>query len=247
MTTKPLVTISYWAYPLNDGKMIDLEGIDDFESELSKNFNLFISGKPSDALGGGLYEMIMTVYHNENIHDLIVFGSGMVSEAAKDIIKDTVKEVLVKYIANPIKDAFSIIKERDKDKEPDIDQINIKFKDIDISIYNVHVDGIAKNINIIMDVLSSRVQSFILDNQLPYQIFIPIFKDREAESQDWKQKPVFRTLQKIDEPIQNVTSDAYFDYWGLFYTTQEDQFKAYNVRTYEMTNIDFTMPETGSY
>lgn len=241
-----MVTVTYWTYPLSDGKMIDLEGIDDFESELSENFNSFISGKPSDALGGGLYEMIMTVYHNEQIHNLLVFGSGMMADSVGDLAKDTIKDVLVKYIAKPIKNAFSKISEKDKDKEPDIDQIDIKFKDIDISIYNIQPNGIAQNIDIILDLLSIRLRNLIINNQLPYHIYIPIFKDEEAKSRDWKKKPVFRTLRKVDETIQDVTNDAYFNYWGLFYTNQEDQFKAYNARTKEIINIDFTLQDSST-
>ena len=78
MSNKTSLAISYWAYPLDEGKMEELAGIDKFESELSKNFNVFISGKSTDALGGGLYEMVMTILHNERVQDALLYTGGIV-------------------------------------------------------------------------------------------------------------------------------------------------------------------------
>jgi hypothetical protein len=246
MSSKTSLAISYWAYPLGEGKMEELAGIEEFESKLSENFSVFISGKSTDALGGGLYEMVMTILHNERVQDALLYAGGIVTDSVVDIAKDKVKDFLVTYIGKPIKDAFSKISEQNKEKEPDIDRIEIQFKDMCIFIYNVCPDGIAKNLEIILDLFEKRFAEFLSAGQLPDYVYIPLFRDDKAPTQSWKNLPVFRKLESIDETIQGVTDAAYLDYWGLFYTFQEDQCRVYNVRTKEIFNADITSLESGS-
>ena len=90
--------------------MEDLVGIDEFEAELSENFSVFVKGKPSDALGGGLYEMVITILHNELVHDALVFSGGLLTDTVTDFAKDQTKKFLANYIGTPIKNAFAKIK-----------------------------------------------------------------------------------------------------------------------------------------
>ena len=226
--------------------MEELAGIDKFESELSKNFNVFISGKSTDALGGGLYEMVMTILHNERVQDALLYTGGIVTNSLTEIAQDKVKEFLATYIGKPIKDAFAKIKKENKEKAPDIARIEIQFKDMRLFIYNVCPDGIAKNLEIILDLFEKRFTEFISASQLPDYVYTPLFRDDKTPSQNWKDLPVFRKLESIDETIQGVTDATYLDYWGLFYTFQENQCRVYNVRTKEIFNADITSMEFGS-
>ena len=246
MSNKTSLAISYWAYPLGEGKMEELVGINEFESKLSENFSVFISGKSTDALGGGLYEMVMTILHNERVQDALLYAGGVVTDSVVDIAKDNVKNFLVTYIGKPIKDAFTKIKQENEEKTPDIERVEIQFKDMCLIIYNICPDGIAKNLEIILDLFEKRFTSFISEGQLPDYVYIPLFRDDTVSSQDWKNLPVFRKLESVDETIQGVTDAAYLDYWGLFYTFQENQCRIYNVRTKEISNADITSVEFGS-
>ena len=190
--------------------------------------------------------MVMTILHNERVKDALLYAGGMVTNSITEIAQDRVKEFLVTFIGKPIKSAFAKIKEENKEKAPDIDRIEIQFKDMCLFIYNVCPDGIAKNLEIILDVFEKRFTEFISEGQLPDYVYIPLFRDDKTPSPDWKNLPAFRKLESVDETIQGVTDAAYLDYWGLFYTFQENQCRVYNVRTREISNADITSTEFGS-
>lgn len=243
MSNKTSVAISYWAYPLGGGKMIDFEGIDEFEKDLSNDFNVFLSGKATDALGGGLYELAMVVLHNNTVHDTLLVIGGYVG----DELKDAAKEWLKKHVGTPIKNAFNKLKNRNEDKTPDIDRLEIVFKDINFIIYNIFPDGIAQNVDVVLDLFGARLSEFINQGQLPSYVYVPVFHDKDAESDDWKKRPVYRKLEKIDETIRDVSNDDYLKYWGLFYTGQEEQCKVYEVRTKTLINADLQSVEFGTF
>ena len=226
--------------------MEDLVGIDEFEAELSENFSVFVKGKPSDALGGGLYEMVITILHNELVHDALVFSGGLLTDTVTDFAKDQTKKFLANYIGTPIKNAFAKIKNLNPEKTPEIERVEVQFKDINFIIYNVCHDGISKNLDIILDLFESRINAFISEGQLPTCVYVPLFRDDKAQSTNWKQQPVFRMLEKVDETITDVRDDAYLNYWGLFYTFQEDQCRIYNVRTKEIFNAEISSLDYGT-
>ena len=230
MASKSSIAISYWAYPLEGGKMEDFVGIDEFEAELSENFNVFVGGKATDAMGGGLYELTMVILHNDTVQNTLLYGAGI----ASDMVKDEAKGWLVKHIGQPIKQAFAKLKDANKEKTPEIDRLELHFKDIYFIIYNICPDGIAKNLDIILDVFEARINEFNSNGQLPNYINVPVYLDEQVESSDWKKLPVYRRLENVDETIQAKGIEDYLNYWGLFYTFQEQRCKVYNVRTREI-------------
>ena len=245
MSKKTSVVISYWAYPLGKGKMEDFVAIETFEEDLSQNFNVFVSGKPSDAMGGGLYELIIRILHNENVQDVLLYSSGILTDTIKDLLKDKAKDFLTNHIGKPISQAFTKLKDANLEKAVDIERIEIQFKDICFIIYNVCQDGIAKNLDIILDLFEKRFIEFIIDGQIPSCIHVPLFQDDKAPELDWNNKPTFRKLESVDETIQNVGSDAYLNYWGVFYTFLDEQCKIYNVRTKELIDVNMVSVDFG--
>ncbi len=223
--------------------MIDFDGVGEFEKDLSTDFNVFLSGKATDTLGGGLYELAMVVLHNETVHDTLLVIGG----AAGDAAKEAAKEWLKKHVGTPIKNAFIKLKNRNEDKVPDIDRLEIVFKDINFIIYNIFPDGIAQNIDVVFDLFEARLSEFISEGQLPSYVYVPVFHDKDAESGDWKKRPVYRKLERIDETIRDVSNDDYLKYWGLFYTGQEEQCKVYEVRTKNLINADLKSVEFGTF
>ena len=246
MSKKTSVVITYWAYPLENGKMEDFAEIDTFEKNLSQDFNVFVSGKPSDAMGGGLYELTIRILHNENVQDALLFSSGILADTVRDLFKDRIKDFLTTRIGTPIKQAFAKLKEANLDKDADIERVEVQFKDVCLIIYNVCQDGIAKNLDIILDLFDKRFSEFIVDDQLPSYVYVPLFRDDNSPEFDWKNKPTFRKLESVDETIRNVGDDAYLNYWGIFYTFIEDQCKIYNVRTKEIIDANIFSPDFGT-
>ena len=245
MSTKPSVAISYWAYPLGDDqRMQDLAGINDFEAELSQDFNVFVSGKPTDSLGGGLYELAVVILHNESVKDALLFGSGL----ATDMAKDALKELLVNKIGKPLRNAFAKLKQKNEEKVPEIDTLEIRFKDMQVLIYNVCPDGILRNLDIVMDLLGVRIQEFLNDGQLPSYVYIPVFFDKAASDDDWQHMPVYRRLEKVDETIKVQGDEDYLNYWGMFYPYHtQGLFKVYQVRTKKLIDARIESPDYGSF
>ncbi len=243
MNNKTSIAVSYWAHPLGGGKFIDFVEINEFEKDLSTDFNVFLRGRATDALGGGLYELVMVIFHNDTVHDTLLLIGGYLS----DEVKDAAKEWLKKHIGDPIKTAFTKLKSRNEDKAPDIDRLEIVFKDVNFIIYNIFPDGIVQNIDVVLDLFGARLGGFISEGQLPSYVYVPVFHDKEAESSSWKKRPVYRKPEKIDETIRNVSSDDYLKYWGLFYTGQVEQCKVYEVRTKTFVNADLQSIEFGTF
>jgi len=226
--------------------MKDFSEIDAFEKQLSQNFNVFISGKSADGLGGSLYELVIRILHNEYFQNALVYSSGVLTDTVKDLFKDKVKDFLTTRIGTPIKRAFTKLKDANPEKNADIEHVEIQFKDICFIIYNVCPNGIVNNLDIVLDLFEQRFVEFIVDGQLPSYVYVPFFQDDKSPEFDRNNKPTFRKLESIDETIQNIGNDAYLDYWGIFYTFLDEQCKVYNVRTKELIDVNLISPDFGS-
>lgn len=221
--------------------MEDLDGIYEFEADLSENFNVFLSGRATDALGGGLYELVMTVLHNQTVHDFLLYSSGVATE----LIKDEAKNLLKNFIAFPIKKAYEKLKLLNADsKLPSIERVEVYFKDIRIFIYNVYPNGIDQNLDLVLDLLEVRLSKLVSNGEYPSYIYIPVFEDEE-QGTHWSGQSVFRRFRDVDETITNITAESYLT-WGLFYSYQpKQQCKVYKARTKELINVHLDDLEFG--
>ena len=107
------IEIKYWTLP--DGK--DFDGIEDFIGEIDRDYYLEVTKKRTDALGGGLYDLIIEISE-----DLTLF------ELAKSYMEDGVKF----YVGYNIKKIYESIKklfDKNQDFHPSVEQIKIRFKD----------------------------------------------------------------------------------------------------------------------
>ena len=167
---------------------------------------------------------------------------------ATEIVKDVAKEWLVNNVGKPIKNAFTKLKKRNTEKEPEIDSIEIRFKDMQVLLYNVCHEGILKNLDIILDLLGVRINEFIIDGQLPSYVYIPVFFDKEASNNDWQKTPVYRRLEKVDETIIVKGDEDYLSYWGMFYPYHtQGLVKVYQVRTKKLIDARIESPDYGSF
>ena len=233
---KPIVKIDYWMFPTEKDLGEDFEGVTSFEEDLSKDFNVFLSGRPTDAMGGGLYELTLIIFYNDWARNILTFGLGMVTETVTDEIKDKLRNNIAIPLIKRIKALFS----KNKDKKPELDRVKLTFKDTSIFIYNVYPNGLLSNLEIIFDVLISRFSEFIKDGHLPGYIYVPVFKNPEFDADDALIHPPYRTFQKVDETLSGLSMESYFSFWGLYYSQLEgDNYSVYDVKTRKTRSIQF--------
>jgi len=189
------VNISYWTYPEGD----DFDGIELFTRDLLDEYKSEIRSERTDALGGGLYELVVEIVCNFNFADI-----------AGDLIKDGVVGGIAyfwKPIFKKIKDLF----QKNKKLHPDIEVAKFIFNDIEIVIYPIYsnsvdeiIDEVIKTLTLYFPVIESRTKAQIK------AIHIPIFNHV-----DNYKLCAYRVKLNVDENIESFSRDDYFKLWGV--------------------------------
>lgn len=189
------VNISYWTYPKGD----DFDGIELFRSELSTNYQAKIRSERTDALGGGLYEIVVEIVCNFSFADI-----------AGELIKDGVVAGIT-YFWKPIFRKIMDLFQRNKELRPDIEVAKFIFNDIEIIIYPVYSNSVDE---IIDDVIKALAQNFLfIEKQMNEPIkavHIPIFNHV-----DTYKLCAYRVKLDVDENIEKFSRDDYFKLWGI--------------------------------
>ena len=189
------VKLSYWTFPDGD----DFKEIEVFKKALSEEYDTEIESKPTDALGGGLYEFVLEIVNNVDFADI---ASGYIEDALK---------VGVGFFCKPIFNKIKELFKKNKHFKPDIAEAKFIFNDIEIIIYPTYTNSIDEVINEVLKKLSLNFLEIKdkIENKIE-SIHIPIFNQV-----DYYELCAYRVKLNVDENITSFSKKDYFKYWGI--------------------------------
>jgi hypothetical protein len=195
------INIEYWIHP--DGT--DFNGMEQFSYNIDHESLLTINKKRTDALGGGLYDLLATITEDISIIEL---AKSYAQDGAKVLIGLTLSTFL-----KEIKDLFK----KNKSLAPTLDKLLLDYKDCEVIVYSLYDTSIADAIKEILE----KICIFQLRHKKLFKsikrIHIPIIRHK-----DFYDLCEFRVKLQVDEPIEKFTKDYYFKYWGI--STKKNKF-----------------------
>lgn len=214
------IKIEYWTFP--EGQ--DFDGIEEFVNEIDKDYFLTVSKKRTDALGGGLYDLIIEISEDLSLIEL-----------AKSYIEDGVKF----YIGYHAKEIFKTIRklfEKNKDLNPSVEQFSIKFKDCKVILYEVYENAIEESFESVITELIKVASEHKKTFKRAKEIHIPIFKHKDSYN-----ICKYRVKLNVDENMTEFKKSDYLNFWGI--KTKKKEF-VYNVENGKLKNIKFYTQES---
>ncbi|MGB5169948.1 MAG: hypothetical protein WBN69_00810 [Eudoraea sp.] len=99
------------------------------------------------------------------------------------------------------------------DSEIDVEEFSIFLKDSSIVIKNIFKNSIQDQLNLILQSIAAHYVHFTKKlTETPYEIYIPVFEEDLFEN----------NTQIRDIRISNNQPKDYFNYWGLYFESEED-------------------------
>src|SRR5450759_1929314 len=202
-TQTPSVKVHYW---FGEG---DLEGVDEFRSELSEICSTAKVKGEQAGLGGGLYTLFIEIASSialPNFLQLIVDG------IAFDLIKLGAHNLMLR----PLLAAQKKLRARNRGEDADIAQLNLLFND---SVVTIDADSrvnqkIADSVGELLTLIASHYKHLALaTGERPIHIYIPVI---EHTGQNRVSR--FRAVLEVDEDMR-ISNKVFFEYWGLKYST----------------------------
>jgi hypothetical protein len=192
---KTKIKISYWTYP--EGK--NFEGLDEFKNSLKGNYDVEIKSQKTDALGGGLYELVINIINNLTLEQFI-----------SSYIQDGIKLTLALYLGHFFK-KIKFLFENNQKFRTDVEKIKFEFEDSKIFIYSLYKNSLIDNFEEILKfiVKNYEIMKKTSKNKIK-EIHIPIF-----DKEDYYKLCRYRVKLKIDENIPNFQKKDYFKFWGV--------------------------------
>jgi hypothetical protein len=188
------VEIKYWTYP--DGK--DFNGIEDFIGEIDRDYYLEVTKKRTDALGGGLYDLIIEISEDLTLLEL-----------AKSYMEDGVK-LYVGYNIKRIYESVKKLFEKNPEVHPSVEQIKIKFKDCTIFFYEVYQNGIEEAFDEFVQILIYLALNKKKKFKKIKEIHTPIYNHPDSNN-----LCDYRVKLEYDEIITEFKKDDYLKFWGI--------------------------------
>ncbi|HEY8947343.1 MAG TPA: hypothetical protein VIM56_00510 [Rhizomicrobium sp.] len=200
---KSKVKLSYWTRSTND-----FDGIEELKENLTRDFDLEINRRTSDALGGWLFEIAIEIYQKLTLHEFL-------QSYAEDAIKFGIG-LFAKEIFQQIRALFH----RNAERRPDISEIKIIFDDAEIVIYSLYegsIQEVATDLSAqifsrwaaLQDRLESRIKS----------LHVPIFFHTEIVEVDKEKAPLeisaYRVRLTVDETIRGFKKEHFWKLWGI--------------------------------
>lgn len=113
----------------------------------------------------------------------------------------------------------------------DIEELSILFKDTTIIVNKIYNKSIPEQLKNIFDEMGKHYVHFSKGlTETPYEIYIPVFEECNNE------KDIL--LRNIE--AGNHTKEDYFNYWGLYFETEDDAV-IYDLRQSHLENGDLFM------
>jgi hypothetical protein len=203
--------ITYWAESRGDARSVyDFDGIEDFRGTLDENYISVVQGRPGPL--GGLYELAVEFVSNLTLVEVAKF---LLAGIAFDLIKAGTKS----FILRPFLSAYEKLKVRNPIRRLDIEVFRIVFQDTMLVIYKIAEGSIFEKLEEIMKTVALCSDHLTLNTgERPFEIHIPVFEDLAND------RPCrFRVKLDVDETIENITSENYFQFWGLHYDYMGDR------------------------
>jgi len=214
------IKIEYWTLP--EGQ--DFDGIEEFVNEIDKDYSLTINKKRTDALGGGLYGLIIEISEDLSL-----------TELTKSYIEDGIKL----YFGFQVKEIYRNINKlfkKNKKLSPSVEQIIVKFKDCEVILYEIFEFGIEKNFEIISkELLNVASENLKLFKKIR-QIHIPIFNHKDSYN-----ICDYRVKLNVDENITAFYVKDYLKFWGI---KTKNKYRVYNVRKKKLMKKMFYTQKT---
>ncbi len=214
------IKIEYWTLPEGD----DFDGIENFVKEIDKDYFLTVSKKRTDALGGGLYDLVIEISEDLSLMEL-----------TKSYIQDGVKL----YIGYQAKEIYKVIKklfEKNEDLHPTVEQISVKFKDCKVIFYEVYENGIEENFEEVITKLIQVASEQKIILKKAKEIHIPIFNHKDSNN-----ICKYRVKLNVDENISEFKKVDYLNLWGI--KTKKKEF-VYNVPKGKLKKKKFCTQES---
>jgi hypothetical protein len=221
--------VLYWTAPLPGNKVEELDGLDEFKSELSKDYVSVVQSRPGER-GGGLYELVVEFISAITLQD---FATFLLQGIAYDLIKSGSKA----FILRPFLDAYEKFKSRNADRRVDIDELKIVFQDTTIILHQISENSIFLQLGDILSHLANHSHHLVVgEAERPFEIVIPVFEDPSDDP------PCrFREKLDVDETIPGFSDKDYFGFWGLWY--EFAKFRVYDVQNKALLHEEFFTAE----
>ncbi len=114
--------------------------------------------------------------------------------------------------ASPLLKALNRLRQLN-DSESDVEEFSIFLKDSCIVIKNIFKNSIQDQLNLILQSIAAHYVHFTKKlTETPYEIYIPVFEEDLFEN----------NTQIRDIRISNNQPKDYFNYWGLYFESEED-------------------------
>jgi hypothetical protein len=210
------IRIDYWTLPDGSPTGVEPEGIDEFRRDLQEDYVSLVRGQ-SGACGGGLYDLMVHVTSSISLHDVVSLISGGV---AYDLIKSGANS----FILKPLITAIEKLKSSNKKRDIEVDELTFSFQDADIIVKKIGKRPLYDDLGEIFKALAENFEYMKgKTRESPYTIHIPVFEDPNPRFSR------FRALLDVDETIQEISTNSYFEYWGVRYNL-EGQIRVFDVQ-----------------
>lgn len=217
---KPILKISYDAFATNF-EIEDFTYIEDFKTNLSKDYSYFIRPRPVGR-GGGAYELIVEFLLNI---DLKTYLSAIGGYLTGKIIDRVVDPKLDQYLFKPFFNFYKSFSEKHGGIE--ICEFKIELYNSKIVIYKIEELSVVEMFEKILATIYQNLEKIVIEDEFPSEFTIPVFADIVDE------KVIYRPPLGIDESKENITRDDYFKMWKLDYEFTHGQ------RIYDFANNTF--------
>lgn len=206
-------------------KVIELDGLQDFRSELAQDYVSVVQSRPGER-GGGLYELAVEFISSITLQD---FAAFLLQGLAYDIIKSGSKA----FILRPFLEAYNKLRSRNPERRVDIDEIKIVFQDTTLVIHQIAENSIFLQLENILAHLARHADHLIIaESERPFEIVIPVFEDPA------KDRPCrFRVKLDVDETIPSFSDKDYLGFWGIWY--KFSRFRVYDVQNKALLHEEF--------
>lgn len=210
------VRIDYWTSPDGSPTGVEPEGIDEFRHDLQEDYVSLVRGQ-SGACGGGLYDLMVHVTSSISLRDVVSLISGGI---AYDLIKSGANS----FVLKPLITAIEKLRSRNKKRDIEVDELTFSFQDADIIVKKIGKRPLYNDLEEIFKALAENFEYMKgKTGESPYAIHVPVFEDPNPRFSR------FRALLDVDETIQGISTDSYFEYWGVRYNL-EGQIRVFDVQ-----------------
>jgi hypothetical protein len=225
METGASVKVTYWAEQKAPGSLYDLEGVDEFRDELAADYLSVVHARPGGL--GGLHQLAVEFVSHISLADVARFLSQGI---AFDLLKSGTKA----FVLRPFLCAYRKLRDRNKDKNVDIEELTITFQDSSLIIHKILGDGIFSSLeNILLSIAANYDSMRVSSGEPPFEVHVPVFEDA-TEDRICR----FRVMLDVDETIPKITRSDYLKLWGLWYDYSRT-YRVYDVERRALIDAEF--------